>query len=382
MTRHASVRGLRPHHLRAALKQSPPAALYFCVGEEPYLMTQALDLLRAATVGPDDLFNYQRFDAGEAPVTEMLTAVETLPAFAERRLVVIGRAEALAADDQASLLAALETLPPTTCLAITAAKIDQRRRLFAWLNQHATPINCQPLLERELPAWLNGQAAALGLRLPPDVAQALLEQTGSSLHALVNELEKLKLHAGQAESARAETPARSGGDAPLPLTPPSRTPGSPSATPALVTITLETLHALAARERDRSIFELTDAVGQRRCASALAIVRRLLDQGEQPVGITVMLTRHMRRLWLAKAARDAGASSADLAQRLAVAPRYAETLSRQIAGFTQAELRRALTCCLTADAQLKGGRAPKDCVVDGLILELCGTLPGPLMVTP
>jgi DNA polymerase III subunit delta len=352
MTRHISGRGLRPHELRGALKQSPPALLYFCVGEEPYLMTQALDLLRAATVGPDDLFNYQRFEAGDAPLTDMLTAVNMLPAFAERRLVVIARVEVLAAEAQASLLAALDTLPPTTCLAITAAKIDQRRRLFVWLNQHATQINCQPLLERELPAWLNSQAAALQLQLAPDVAQALLEQTGSSLHALVSELEKLKLHAGQSGQAM------------------------------LTTITLEGLHALSARERNRSVFELTDAVGQRRCAAALAITRRLLDQGEQPVGITVMLTRHLRRLRLAKAALDAGASPADLARRLAVAPRYAETISRQVTGFTHAELRRAMTCCLTADAQLKGGRMPKECVVDGLILELCGKLPWPLMVTP
>jgi DNA polymerase-3 subunit delta len=352
MTRHASGRGLRPHQLRAVLKQSPPAPLYFCVGEEPYLMAQALDSLRSATVGPDDLFNYQRFDAGDVPVTEMLTAIDTLPAFAERRLVVISRAESLTADAQAALLAALDTSPPTTCLAITACKVDQRRRLFAWLNQHATPINCQPLLERELPAWLLNQAAAWHLQLAPDVVQALLDQTGSSLHALVNELEKLQWHAGR--------PAGS----------------------TRITITLEQLRTVAARERDRSIFELTDAVGQRRSAEALSIVRRLLDQGEQPVGLTMMLTRHLRRLLLAKAACDAGATPADLARRLSVAPRYAETLGRQIAGFTRAELQQAMTDCLTADAQLKGGRAPKDLVIDGLILELCGAMPGPLMVTP
>jgi DNA polymerase-3 subunit delta len=352
MSRYASTQGLRPHDLRAALKKSPPAPLYFCLGEEPYLIAQALDLLRAGTVGPDDVFNYQRFDAGEASITDMLTAVATLPAFAERRLVVITHADALPAEAQASLLAALDTLSSTTCLAITAAKADQRRRLFIGLNQHATVVNCQPLLERELPAWLSSQAAALELQLEPDAAHALIEQTGSSLHALVNELEKLKLHAG--------------GNSPAGRT----------------VITLDALQAVASRERDRSIFELTDAVGQRRCAAALTIVRRLLDQGEQPVGITVMLTRHLRRLWLTKSARDAGASPADLARRLAVAPRYAETLSRQVAGFTADELRRGLAHCLTADAQLKGGRLPKDQVVDGLILELCGKLPGPLMVRP
>jgi len=352
MTRQAAGRGLRPHQLRAALKQSPPAPVYFCVGEEPYLMAQALDALKTALVRPDDLFNYERLDAAEIPVADMLTSVETLPAFVDRRLVVITHAEALTADAQASLLAALDTLPSTTCLVITACKIDQRRRLFSWLTQHAVTVNCQPLLERELPAWLISQAAALHLHLAPDVVPALLDQAGSSLHALVNELEKLQWHAGPpVESAR-------------------------------TAITLEQLRSVAARERDRSIFELTDAVGQRHGAEALVIVRRLLDQGEQPVGLTMVLTRHLRRLRLAKAACDAGATPADLARRLAVAPRYAETLCRQIAGFTRADLRRAMAACLTADAQLKGGRMPKELVVDGLILELCGAMAGPLMVTP
>ena len=382
MARQPSIRGLRPHELPAALKKSPPAPLYFCCGEEPYLIAQALNLLRAATVGPDDLFNYQRFDAGEAPVTEMITAGATLPAFAERRLVIIAHVDALAADDQASLLAALDALPPTTCMAVTAAKVDQRRRLFVWLNQQATVINCQPLLERELPAWLNSQAASMALQLAPDVAHALLEQTGSSLHAVVNELEKLRFHAIGRPSVRAAALTPSGPSGPSGNDAPVRRAPQQSNTAALVKITLDDLQAVTARERDRSIFELTDAVGQRRGADALAIVRRLMDQGEQPVGIMVMLTRHLRRLWLAKAARDAGASPIDLAQRLAVAPRYAETISRQVAGFTHAELGQALARCLTADAQLKGGRWPKELVVDGVILELCGQLPGPLMVTP
>jgi DNA polymerase-3 subunit delta len=221
-------------------------------------------------------------------------------------------------------------------------------------------INCQPLLERELPAWLNGQAAALGLQLAPEVVHALIEQMGTSLHALVNEMEKLRVYG----SARAEALAQPGGEV------------------TLLKIGLEALAQLTAHGRQHSVFELTDAAGERRLADALVIVRHLLDEGEQPVGLVAVLTRHLRRLWLAKGGVDQGDTPAALAKRLGVMPRYAESLTRQAAGFGAPHLQRLLTRCVVADAQLKGGRLPKGQVIESLLIEVCRGLPGPLMVTP
>jgi DNA polymerase-3 subunit delta len=354
------MRGLRPHELRRALSQQPPGQLYFCVGEEPYVAAEALDLLRGATIGMEDLFNYHRFEAGETPIDEIIAAAATLPIFAPRRLVVLTRAEALKTDEQEALAAALDAPAPTTCLVIIAAKADQRRRLFSSLPQRAVVINCQPLLERELPAWLNGQAAALELQLAPEVVHALIEQTGTSLHALVNEMEKLRVYG----SARAEALAQPGGEV------------------TLLKIGLEALAQLTAHGRQHSVFELTDAAGERRLADALVIVRHLLDEGEQPVGLVAVLTRHLRRLWLAKGGVDQGDTPAALAKRLGVMPRYAESLTRQAAGFGAPHLQRLLTRCVVADAQLKGGRLPKGQVIESLLIEVCRGLPGPLMVTP
>jgi len=351
-TRPPAMRGLRPHELRRALSKEPPGQLYFCVGEEPYLAAEALGLLRGAAIGMEDLFNYHRFEAGDTPIDEIIAAAATLPVFAPRRLVVLTRAEALKTEEQETLAAALDTPAPTTCLVIIAAKADQRRRLFSSLPQRAVVINCQPLLERELPAWLNGQATALGLQLAPEVVHALIEQTGTSLHALVNEMEKLRVHAV-------------GGESPTPLK-----------------IGPEALAQLTAHGRHHSVFELTDAAGERRLADALVIARHLLDEGEQPVGLVAVLTRHLRRLWLAKGSLDQGDTPAALATRLGVMPRYAESLTRQAAGFEAPHLQRLLARCVVADAQLKGGRLLKGQVIESLLIEVCRGLPGPLMVTP
>jgi DNA polymerase-3 subunit delta len=344
MTRATAIDGLRPHALRRALGAQPPGPLYFCPGEEPYVTTQVIGLLRAAALGPEELFNYDRFDAAETPVDEIITAAMTLPAFAARRLVIVTGAEALDADEQESLAAYVDNPSPTTCLVVTAAKADQRRRLFALLSQRAVVVNCQPLLERELPVWLNGQAAAIGVQLAPEVAHALLEQAGGSLHTLTNELEKLQ------------------------------TIGT--------SITLDDLAQLTVHGRTHSVFELTDAAGERRLADALTIVRRLLVQGEQSVGLVAMLTRHLRRLWRAKCAIAGGETPSGLSRRLGVMPRYADTLGRQAKGFTTPELQQALAQCLAADAQLKGGRLPKEQVIEWLLIGICQRAAGPLLTVP
>ena len=361
MSRTTSPRGLRPHELRTTLQQQVPGPLYLCLGDEPYLIDQSIEIFHTAVIGPEtDVFNESRFVAGETPAHEIVGAAGTFPAFAERRLVIVTRGEAFNAADQEALSAYIDAPSPSTCFVLVMAKGDQRRRFFSSMMQRAVLINCQPLFERELPAWLQNHAASMGLRLTAEALHALVERTGSALHALSNELQKLRDYVGR------------------PHTLPSGS--SPSRTAEAVTV--EQLLAVSAGGRERSLFELTDAVGNRRTAQALGVTRALIDQGDYPPVLIVALTRHFRRLWMTKGHLDAGGPATALPQLLGVAPRYAETVRQQASRFSLGELEAAMARCLVADAQIKGGRIGNGQVVEFLVLELCQGVPGPVMVTP
>lgn len=358
MKRAQQPRGLRPHQLAALLGKQPPAPLYVCLGEESYVAEQALRLLQQSVVGTElREFNDSRFTAGEAPAAEIVNAALTLPAFADRRLVVVTQAEALTSDDQDTLLSYLEQPASTTTLVFVSAKVDQRRRFFSRLLERATIVNCQPFFERELPGWVQEQAAALGLRLSPDALQLLIERNGAALHLLSNELEKLRVYAS------------AGGGAGAPAT-------------GAINVTVGDVQAVSSGGRGHSIFELTDAVGSRQLQQALTVARNLLEEGEYPPALVTTLTRHLRRLWIAKSVLEAGGSTSSLASRLGVAPRYVETLKRQSDRHTRRGLEAALARCLTAEAQLKGGRLPKSLAVELLIVELCSNTLGKLAATP
>ena len=64
--------------------------MYLLYGEEAYLRKQYRDRLKAAIAG-DDAMNCNFYEGKNLPVGEVIDLAETLPFFADRRLIVIQR---------------------------------------------------------------------------------------------------------------------------------------------------------------------------------------------------------------------------------------------------------------------------------------------------
>jgi len=62
---------------------------YLLYGEERYLIRQYRDKLKKAIVSPDDTMNFSEFEGADINVKEIIDLAETMPFFAERRLILI-----------------------------------------------------------------------------------------------------------------------------------------------------------------------------------------------------------------------------------------------------------------------------------------------------
>ena len=62
----------------------------------------------------------------------------------------------------------------------------------------------------------------------------------------------------------------------------------------------EDVDALVGVDRNRTVFELTDAVAQRNVAGALKSLGQMLTHGEDSVRIISLLSWQIKRLWRAK----------------------------------------------------------------------------------
>ena len=62
---------------------------YLLYGQERYLIRQYREKLKNAIVSPDDTMNFTGFEGADINVKEIIDLAETMPFFAERRLILL-----------------------------------------------------------------------------------------------------------------------------------------------------------------------------------------------------------------------------------------------------------------------------------------------------
>lgn len=325
---------LNPYQLEAAMKEKAAGPLYLVVGEEDLLRDHALAVFKTVVLGEGGEFNYDLFYGDEADGENIRNCASQMPAFAERRLVVVKGAEKLSAKEAEALLDYLKDPVETTTLVFLSPKLDGRLKFSQALSRAAVMIDCSPLREAQLLPWMAREAGRAGIRLEESAGHALRESAGGSLHGLRRELEKL---ASYVPLGRAATAAD--------------------------------VYVLRGIEPGASVFDLTLAIAEGNRGKALSILARNLEAGEAPLRILGSLAWQYRRLWKVKESMAVGGREGEAARALRMDPmKVRPFLSR----FSDAQLQTASRLFLDADGKLKGGTNSRPKIVmERLLLRLC-----------
>jgi DNA polymerase III subunit delta len=303
--------------LEDRIARGPLAPIYLLVSDEPLLVDRAVAALREAAM-PAALrgFNEEMFDGKGLTATRLLNAAQTLPMMAPRRLVLVRDLAAMAAAELAGLLPYLERPSPSTVLVGTASKIDKRIKL--WAAAGKAGVLHELTAPRDLSGFVRAEAERRGVAIRPPAASRLAEVVGKDLARLSISLEQLALYAD----------------------------GRP--------IEVDDVDDLVAETRERSVFELTDAIGAGQRQRALVALESLIDQKQSPVGVVAMLARHVRQLGLVLAARDEGVPRGELPRLVGAPPFVVDKLATQAQRLGPAQVARATAELAWADRALKG----------------------------
>jgi DNA polymerase-3 subunit delta len=294
-----------------------PRRIYGITGDA-FLQKRVLHALLGWCVAEDARdFNTDVLDGESTSVTDLLARCGNLPFLSDHRVVVLHRAERIenlhrgagdggeegAASESTSASSkagkssgvakrlgdGLKNLPETTVLILLrtpetpepGARAATARCLNASLDKLIEGKDCGGLIiDCTIPsgakndgiviAILQKEAHASGIVLAPDAAPYLVQRCGHDISLLINELEKCALRAG----------------------PDNR-------------VTRQIIDEMTRRLPQETIFSLTDALGERRTAHALGLLRELIESGDAPQQIISMLARHWRQLLQARALLDA-----------------------------------------------------------------------------
>lgn len=292
------------------------APVYVLHSEHPILIERAVAAIRDAAVPPAMRgFNYDVVE-GKPKGAHIVALAQTLPMMAERRMVFVRDIGLMPADEAQAVIDYLGKPNPSTVLVAITSKLDKRLKLFQQLGKKGflhvleAPRNAAP--------WVREEAKLKGVRIDGNAIQRLVDTVGNDLSRLSLALEQLGLYAG---------------DRP---------------------VTSDDVDELIADTRERSVFELTDAIGAADRARALAAVASLCDQRESAVGVVVMLARHIRQLSMLHACRTHGVPRPEWASRIGVPPFVVDKLVAQAKSYTPGALATATQRLANADRALKG----------------------------
>jgi DNA polymerase III subunit delta len=219
---------------------------------------------------------------------------------------------------------------------------ERYERIRETLGDDCGVVELARVDEADAVRWLQATAENRGTKFDADAARELADALGADMMLISSELEKLLLYASDRRR-----------------------------------ITLGDVETMVLAAKQRSLYELTDAISARDKPRALALLHGLLnasDGGEDSaIGHLYMLARTFRQMIviLEKNVRDSRAIWQALWQGFRMPPFAAEDLIRQARRYSsRRELTQKLRLIAQADLELRSSPPDKRLVLERLVIDL------------
>jgi DNA polymerase III subunit delta len=335
--------------------------VYVFVGDEVFFRRRCRDAILKHLV-PEELrdFSVFEFDLAETDLAEVLDRARTPSLMAPFQVFFVKGVKTLFG--RGSNEEKLETIEsyckdpnPDAVLIFVADHIsipaDARRiemqdkeryqRIREQMGSFCTIIELARVQEGEAVRWVIDYCATQSVKIEADAARELVDALGGDMMMISNDLEKLILYVGQKKR-----------------------------------ITLGDVETMVLAAKQRSLYQLTDAISARDRVRALETLNAILSTGEgeeAAIGHVYMLARTFRQMLviLERNVRDQRTLWAALWQGFRVPPFAADDVIRQARRYkSKRELTRAIRLVAKADLALRSNPVSKRLVLEKLVLDL------------
>ncbi|MGN1015336.1 MAG: DNA polymerase III subunit delta [Butyricicoccus sp.] len=316
--------------------------LYLIGGEESYLKEHYLKRLLDEVL--DDTFrdfNLEEFEGNSVSLEQLTNAIDSYPAMAERRVVVLKDLDVFKAPAalKEELPNILSDLPEYICLIIyydtIELKPDKRTKLYTLINKIGCIADFSQLERHDLIPWVRRRVSAQKRHISDDTCDYLLFLCGTSMTNLVTEIDKACAHSATDE------------------------------------VTRKDIDAVCSKVLDAVIFDLTDAITAARFERALTLVGDLVAQKNEPIVLLGAVARHIQRMYAAKLIAASHGTEQDLMQVLDTkSAYYARKMRDSVRTVPLGWLRHALLLCGEADISMKTTGTDRQKVLELLLLRL------------
>lgn len=318
--------------------------VYLFTGEESYLVDICLNKIEQF-LAVDDL-NKEVFYATESSAEDILNAVQTLPFLSERRVVIVKSVNKMKAVDAERITDYLSNVIETACLILLyndsykKETISKRKELInkCISSKECVSVECRKQYENEVKDFIKNEFAQKSKTVSQDVIARIIDENGTDLLNIANEIEKVALFVGRNRK----------------------------------NITQEDLEKISGYTKEANIHSLSLDIEAKDLKKAIFVLEKLLNEGEEPVMILSAISSAVRKMLNAKSMiEEQNMSTSEIASSLRIHSFFAGTFFANLKKHKTKTLKESLKTILSADTAIKTGSSDAISALEKAILFIC-----------
>lgn len=299
--------------------------VYLLEGDNYFLIEEIINILKERIEVCTPLFELKRFSLEETPISDIIAYCRSSSLFTNVKLVIVRGVEKLQKEELSTLSDYFKSPVGSVVLVLIANHIDKRLKLWKEAEEKGWLINLT-LDSRKVQRFVYYLFRKHNIKAEEEIIQWLIYIYKDNLGEINEILEKISL-------------IGEGGE-----------------------LTKELIEQFLTQSGEFSIFELVDAISEKKIDTSFQIVQRLLKNKEDPLKIVALLARQIRLLLLTKQKKI---------DQLNLHPFVVKKLLAQHRNFTINQLTKAYSIICEADRKLKTSRIDPELVLENALLEIC-----------
>lgn len=306
---------------------------YLLYGEEDYLKRQYRDKLLEALTQPGDTMNFSRYEGEGISVGELIDLAETMPFFAERRVILVTDS-GLFKKSNDELADYLPQLQDTVCFLFVEREVDKRSRTYKAAVKAGTAVDFRMPDEKMIARWMGGRLKEAGKTISKEAWAEFLSRTNDSMENMDREMEKLLSYTAQRNH-----------------------------------ISLDDVQAICTQQVQTKIFDMISGVASRDLKKVMLLYQDLLAAKEPPMRILYLIVRQFRQLLVISELTRKRIDTSAIAKSLGI-PDFAVRKNLGLCrNFTEQQIRQLLKDAAELEEQVKTGRMDERMAVELLMIR-------------
>ncbi|MDD6056858.1 MAG: DNA polymerase III subunit delta [Clostridiales bacterium] len=294
--------------------------LYLLYGTEGYLKKQYRDKLKNALAAEGDSMNFSAYQGKDINPREVIDLAETLPFFAERRVILIENS-GFFKNTCEELAEYLPQMAPDTYMIFVEEEIDKRSKTYKAAKNVGHLVEFSTQSEELLTRWIFSRLKKEGRNITGAVMQLFLSKTGTDMGNIDRELEKLICY-----------------------------------TMGRDVVTAEDVNAIVTEQIANKIFDMVNAIADHDQRKALELYYDLLALKEPPMRILYLVLRQFSILFHIRDMTRCGLDKQTMAKKAGIPPFAVSRNVAQAKGFSVLQLKEALCYGAKLEEAVKTGQ--------------------------